>query len=59
MIPAISTNSPLAALIPLLFIVCVGVIKELVVEIKRWNDDKAVNSMRFKLQVPKDSKKAS
>ena len=38
MIPAISTNSPLAALIPLLFIVCVGVIKELVVEIKRWND---------------------
>ena len=59
MIPAISTNSPLAALIPLLFIVCVGVIKELVVEIKRWNDDKAVNSMRFKLQVPKDSKNAS
>ena len=48
MIPAISTNNPLATIIPLSFVIVVGIIKELVVEIKRWMDDRETNSIRFK-----------
>ena len=49
MIPAISTNNPLATIIPLAFIIVLGIIKELIVEIKRWNDDRIVNKKLFKL----------
>ena len=48
MIPAISTNNPLATIIPLSFVIVVGIIKELVVEIKRWMDDRETNSIKFK-----------
>jgi len=43
-IPSISTNSPLATLVPLAFVVILGVIKEAVAEIKRWQEDRAFNS---------------
>ena len=42
-IPAISTNSPLATLIPTLFIIFLGMVKELYLEIKRWKEDKRIN----------------
>jgi len=42
-IPAISTNSPMASMIPTLFIIFVGMGKELFLEVKRWREDKHVN----------------
>ena len=43
-VPAISTNSPLATGIPLLFIILLGMLKELYLELKRFNEDKRINS---------------
>ena len=37
--PSISTNNPLATIIPLSFIICVGILKELIVEVKRYMQD--------------------
>ena len=45
MFPAISTNSPMASLLPVIFIICVGMGKELYLEIKRWKEDKKLNTM--------------
>ena len=42
-IPAVSTNSPLASLIPVLFIIFVGILKEAYLEYKRWKSDKEIN----------------
>lgn len=42
-IPSISTNNPLASLIPTLFIIFMGILKELVNELKRLKNDKRVN----------------
>ena len=44
-IPAVSTNSPLASLIPTVFIILLGMLKELYLEYKRWKDDKRINEM--------------
>ena len=38
-----ATNSPLAVGIPLLFIILLGMSKELYLECKRWKDDKRIN----------------
>jgi phospholipid-transporting ATPase len=43
-VPSISLNSPLAVLIPLAFVVCLGIIKEAIVEVKRWQEDRVFNS---------------
>ena len=43
--PAVSTNSPLASLIPVLFIILLGMLKEAYLEYKRWSDDKRINQM--------------
>jgi len=43
-VPALSTNSPLATGIPLLFVILLGMLKELYLEVKRWSDDKRINS---------------
>ena len=42
-IPAIRTNNPLATGIPTLFIIILGMGKELYLEIKRWKEDKRIN----------------
>ena len=42
--PSIGINSPLQTGIPLAFVVLLGVLKELIAEIKRWQEDKAFNS---------------
>ena len=47
-IPSVSTNNPLATIIPLSVIVIVGIIKEAVVELKKWHDDKTINAMPFR-----------
>ena len=41
--PAVSTNSPLSSLIPVLFIILLGMLKEAYLEYKRYKDDKATN----------------
>ena len=46
-IPSISTNDPLATIIPLTFIICVGILKELLAEIKKWKDDKYINATTY------------
>lgn len=43
-IPAISTNTPIATGIPTLFIIFLGMGKELYLEIKRWKEDKRINT---------------
>jgi magnesium-transporting ATPase (P-type) len=43
-IPEIQTNSPLATLIPLCFVISLGILKELIAEVKRYKEDKAVNN---------------
>ena len=42
--PSISTNSPLASLIPVVFIILLGMLKELYLECKRMKDDKRINT---------------
>lgn len=42
--PAVSTNSPLASLIPVVFIILLGMLKELYLECKRLRDDKKINT---------------
>lgn len=43
-IPAIQTNSPMAVLVPLMFVISLGILKELIAEVKRFKEDKAVNN---------------
>ena len=47
-IPSISTNSPMATIIPLTVIIIFGIVKEAVVELKKWHDDKHINAMVFR-----------
>ena len=35
----------MASLLPVIFIICVGMGKELYLEIKRWKEDKKLNTM--------------
>ena len=57
-IPAISTNSPFASLVPTIFLILVGMGKELYLEVKRWREDKRVNQTPCTLinGVTKDKK---
>ena len=42
--PQIGINHPLAIFIPLSFIIVLGIIKEAVVEVRRWREDRDFNS---------------
>ena len=44
-IPSIQTNSPAATLVPLAFVISLGILKELIAEVKRYKEDKAVNAV--------------
>jgi hypothetical protein len=44
LVPSIATNNPLAIYLPLAFVVVMGMIKEGVVEYKRYKQDKETNS---------------
>jgi hypothetical protein len=46
--PSISVNSPLAPLIPLSFVVLLGLVKELLADLKRWKYDRNTNKITFK-----------
>ena len=42
-IPEISVNKPIGSILPLSGVVIAGILKEFLVEIKRWKEDKIVN----------------
>lgn len=44
-IPAVSTNSPIVIIIPLSFVIGMGILQELIGELKRYNDDKKTNAI--------------
>jgi Phospholipid-translocating ATPase N-terminal len=52
--PGISTNSPLASLIPLSFVIFVGMLKEFLADLKRWSADKKTNQILYKILSSKD-----
>lgn len=41
--PAISTNSPLAGFIPTCWIILMGILFDLLADLRRWKTDKSVN----------------
>ena len=48
-IPAIATNSALATIIPLTYVILVGMLKEALADYKRFKQDKKANAMVCKL----------
>lgn len=48
-IPSISTNSPLASFVPVLWTMSMGMLFELIADIRRWNSDKKVNNYKVEL----------
>ena len=54
-IPSISTNTPLASLVPVSFVMVMGMIFEAVADLIRWDNDKRVNNYKVKI-VRKDRK---
>jgi hypothetical protein len=46
MIPAIQTNGPLATFIPLSFVIIVGIIKEAIVDFRRYKADNETNGRK-------------
>ena len=45
--PSISVDTPLDTLIPLAFVVILGMIRELVADLKRWKQDNITNSRLY------------
>ena len=48
-VPKISVNKPIGSILPLSGVIIVGILKELIVELKRWKDDKTINESLYKL----------
>jgi P-type E1-E2 ATPase len=46
-IPKISNNSPLASLVPLAFVVLLGMLRELLADLKRWREDRRTNARKY------------
>lgn len=47
-IPAISTNTPLASAIPVGWVILMGMLFELVSDLRRWRSDRKVNNYKVK-----------
>ena len=43
MIPSISTNSPLASIIPVSWVILLGILFELIADLRRWQADRKQN----------------
>ena len=43
-IPSISTNDPMATIIPLAYVIVLGIFKEFLADYKRYQSDKKVNT---------------
>ena len=42
--PSISTNNPLASIVPLVFVVLLGMLREGLADLRRWREDKRTNA---------------
>ena len=59
-IPSISTNDPLATIIPLAFVVLLGMLRELLADLKRWQVDRQTNARIYTIfESPDDMKDKS
>lgn len=56
-IPQISTNSPLASAIPVTWVIIVGIIFELISDLRRWRSDRKVNNYEVKRVYQKEKGK--
>ena len=54
-IPSISTNDPLATIIPLAYVVAVGMLKEFLADYKRYKSDKKTNQTLCSILVKEDN----
>ena len=53
--PSISTNNPLASIIPLAFVVLLGMIREGLADLRRWSEDRKTNARKYtRLENPMD-----
>lgn len=53
--PSISTNSPLASIVPLAFVVLLGMLREALADIRRWREDRRTNARLYtRLENPHD-----
>ena len=48
-IPAVSVNSPLATIIPLAYVILVGMLKEAIADYKRYKQDKKANATHCRI----------
>ena len=53
-LPDISTNSNLATIIPLTFVVVLGMLRELVADLKRFKQDRATNNRLYDVLVDRN-----
>lgn len=53
-IPSISTNNPIFSILPLAFVILLGMIRELVDELKRFKSDRKTNSRKYVRITSKD-----
>ena len=54
-IPSISTNSPVATIIPLAFVILLGMLREGLADIRRWREDRRTNARFYtRLENPHD-----
>jgi hypothetical protein len=52
--PQVATNSPMATLVPLCFVLLVGITKEFIADFKRWQEDRKTNGVIYKKIVDKN-----
>jgi len=54
-IPSIRTNSPIASLVPMAFVVLLGMLREGLADIRRWREDRRTNARLYtRLENPHD-----
>lgn len=49
--PAIRSNTPLGSILPVTFVVLLGMLRELLTDIKRWREDKLNNSRTYTIHT--------
>ena len=53
--PSLSTNSPMASIVPLAFVVLLGMLREGLADLRRWSEDRKINARKYtRLENPMD-----
>jgi hypothetical protein len=54
-IPSLSTNSPVATIVPLAFVILLGMLREGLADVRRWREDRRTNARLYtRLETPHD-----